>query len=129
MGVGSSRNLAAALLALGMAASLPGASSAAAESWAARCSGAGDAQLCVQAALQDSERALIAAVSERRTELRSARGADPFAVEQAQVQWLARTQNRCAGAASQAADFDLAFAQCLADFYEARLAELRAVLN
>ncbi|MDD2868287.1 hypothetical protein [Neomegalonema sp.] len=127
MGDGFLRKLAAAVLSLGALAA-PGAPPAAAESWEARCQG-GDAGLCVQMALVNSERALVAAVSERRTELRARRAPDSFAVENDQIQWMARVQNDCAGRAEQAADFDLAFTQCLAELYEARLVEVRASLN
>ncbi len=126
------RKLAAAALSIGTVmapwTSLPAAAESGAESWDARCSGVGDANLCVMAALQNSERALIAAVSERTTEMRRAKGADPYAIENDQIQWMARVQNGCAGRADSApvAEFDLVFAQCVADAYDARSAELTA---
>lgn len=127
MGDGFLRKLAMAVLSLGVLAA-PGASPASAETWESRCLG-GDANLCVQTALLNSERALVAAVSERRSELRARKGVNSFAAEKDQVQWMARAQNDCAGRAEEATDFDLAFTQCLAELYEARLVELRASLD
>lgn len=120
------RALAAGALSLG-AAAIFAASAAQAESWERRCSGA-EADLCVMAALQNSEQALTAAVSERRTELRQTRGADPLALESAQIQWMAATQNGCAARAADAAsgEFDFVFGSCLAESYDARRVELEA---
>lgn len=118
-------------LGFSVAAALWAAHPAQAESWEARCSNFGDADLCVLAALQNSERALLAAVSERRTELRQTPGVDRRAIENAQIQWMARTQNGCAARAADAptGDFDLVFGRCLAESYEARRVELESALN